>query len=174
GQMVVAAKEYDPASRKLKGISPGMLARVREKKTFEYILIEADGSRRLPVKAPADHEPVIPAWTDMVIGCIGLDCLGRPMDAKTVHRPEFFAAVTGLIPGEAILADHLAALVASDLGLFKNTQKNMGKRVVFNKADTRDLVQQGQALAARIRKQCPWVDGCHVTCLLNPKDPVIF
>ncbi|MBU4132886.1 MAG: putative selenium-dependent hydroxylase accessory protein YqeC [Proteobacteria bacterium] len=174
GQMVVAAKSYDPESRKLKGFSPGLLARVREKKRFDYMLVEADGSRRRPVKAPADHEPVIPGWTDMVIGCIGLDCLGRPMDAKTVHRPEFFAAVTGLMPGDPILADHLVALVASDLGLFKNTLKNMKKMVVFNKADTRDLVQQGQVLAARIRNECPWVDGCHVGCLLNPEDPVIF
>ncbi len=177
-RIVVGASCIDPCSRKLKGYSSEsfseILARVREKKVFDYILVEADGSRRLPVKAPADHEPVIPGGTDMVIGCIGLDCLGRPMDDETVHRPECFGAVTGLNFGDLILADHLVKLAASNLGLFKNAGNHMKKILVFNKADTKELVDQGQALAARVRNGCPRVDHCWVACLLNPSDPVIF
>jgi probable selenium-dependent hydroxylase accessory protein YqeC len=173
GQLVVAAKAHDPVTQKLRGYSPEILAEIREKNSFDYILVEADGSRRLPVKAPADHEPVIPGGTDLMIGCIGLDCLGRPMDERTVHRPERFGAITGQRPGEPILADHLVMLVASDLGLFKNAGKHMGKMVVFNKADTPKLVQQGQALAERVLGECP-VDNCWVACLRNPADPVIF
>ena len=178
GQIVVGARAYDPGSQKLKGysseISSEILARVREKKVFDYILVEADGSRMLPVKAPADHEPVIPGGTDMVIGCIGLDCLGRPMDDETVHRPERFGAITGQNFGDPILADHLVKLAVSNLGLFKNAGNHMKKILVFNKADTKELVDQGQALAAMVLNGCPGVDHCWVACLLNPADPVIF
>lgn len=174
GQIVVAGKHHDADTQKLKGYPPEMLVRVREKNIFDYILIEADGSRRLPVKAPADHEPVIPGWTDLLIGCIGLDCLGRSMDDQTVHRPELFSALTGLTSGEPILADHLVMLVASDLGLFKNAQKSMKKMVLLNKADTQGLVEKGQDLAARVLRECPLVDSCRVACLLDPADPVIF
>ena len=173
GQIVVAGKNHDADTQKLKGYPTEMLVRVREKNIFDYILIEADGSRRLPVKAPSDHEPVIPGGTDLLIGCIGLDCLGRPMDKRSVHRPERFSALTGLMPGEPILADHLVMLVASDRGLFKNAGKYMKKIVVFNKADTQGLVQQGQDLAERVLGECP-VDNCWVACLLDPTDPVIF
>ena len=31
------------------------------------LLVEADGSRQRPLKAPAPHEPVIPAWVDTVV-----------------------------------------------------------------------------------------------------------
>jgi probable selenium-dependent hydroxylase accessory protein YqeC len=172
GQIVVAAKNHDPKSNKLKGYSPGELAGVREGHFFDYILIEADGSRRLPIKAPAAHEPVIPGWTDMVVGCIGLDCLGRPMDGQTVHRPECLAAVTKQSPGDLLGPDHLVSLVAASRGLFKNTTKNMRKIVFFNKADTKGLVQKGRALASRVLKECPGVENCLVTCLLDTQNPL--
>lgn len=43
------------------------------------ILIEADGSRGLPLKLPAAHEPVIPIGVTHVIGVIGASCLGMPV-----------------------------------------------------------------------------------------------
>jgi len=172
GQIVVAAKSHDPKTDKLKGYTPGALARVRKNLSFDFILIEADGSKRLPIKAPAAHEPVIPGWTDMVIGCIGLDCLGNPMDDRTVHRPEHFSAVTNLGPGEIIGQEHLISLVTDSLGLFKNTSKNMKKIVVFNKADTKELVQNGRVLASRILKEYPGVEDCLVACLLDTQNPI--
>ena len=43
----------------------------------DLLLVEADGSRRRPLKVPAVHEPVIPSFADMVVGVIGLDCIGK-------------------------------------------------------------------------------------------------
>ena len=37
---------------------------------FEYILVEADGAARKPIKAHASHEPVIPEEANQVI-CVG-------------------------------------------------------------------------------------------------------
>ncbi len=172
GQIVVAAKSHDPKSRKLAGYSPEELTGIRQGRWFDYILIEADGSKRLPIKAPADHEPVIPAWTDMVIGCIGLDCLGRPMDAQTVHRPENFSVVTQLSLGDPIGPDHLVSLAAAPQGLFKNSSKNMKKIVCFNKADTKEMVEKGRTLAGLVLKECPMVDNCLVACLRDTQNPV--
>jgi len=66
------------------------------------LLIEADGSRQRPLKAPASHEPVIPNWVDTVAVVAGLSALGSPLTEKWVHRPERFAALSGLSPGEII------------------------------------------------------------------------
>lgn len=172
GQIVVAAQTHDPKTNKLKGYSPVALAKILKGHSFDYILIEADGSKQLPIKAPADHEPVIPGFTDMVIGCIGLDCLGRPMDGQTVHRPKIFSAITKQIPEGPIGSDHILSLVAAPRGLFKNTSKNMKKIVFFNKADTTERVQTGRAMARRILKECPGVDDCLIACLQNTKNPI--
>jgi len=174
GQIVVAAQSHDPESNKLKGYSPGALTRVWEGSSFDYILIEADGSKRLPIKAPGDHEPVIPIWTDMVIGCIGLDCLGNALDSQTVHRPQIFSSITNTSMGDTIGSAQIISLVAADQGLFKNTSPNMQKFVFFNKADTRELVQKGHALAHRILKEYPQVKNCLVACLLDTKNPAVY
>ena len=55
------------------------------------VLVEADGSRRYPLKAPAQHEPVIPGWISAVVVCGGLSAIGVPIDSTHVHRPEIVA-----------------------------------------------------------------------------------
>jgi len=122
-----------PEGKRLSGIHPDRAAGLRHH--FDMVLVEADGSRGLPVKAPATHEPVIPACTDLVLGLVGLDCLGKPMDENTVHRSGLFAAVTGCRPGEAIRPDHLAALARSGEGLFKGAPPGALRVLVLNKAD---------------------------------------
>lgn len=54
---------------------------------FPYILVEADGSRRLPLKAHAGHEPVIPPGSQKSILLVGASGIGKPLD-EVCHRPE--------------------------------------------------------------------------------------
>ena len=51
-----------------------ILEGLREK--ADVVLIEADGSRRMPLKWPADREPVIPDYTDITVCVAGLSALG--------------------------------------------------------------------------------------------------
>ena len=60
----------------------------------DYVLVEADGARRLPLKAHAAWEPVIPACSDRTILVLGASGLGRPVREK-VHHPELFCELTG-------------------------------------------------------------------------------
>ena len=45
----------------------------------DLVLIEADGSKRLPCKVPADHEPVLLPESDIVVAVLGLSALGRSL-----------------------------------------------------------------------------------------------
>jgi probable selenium-dependent hydroxylase accessory protein YqeC len=130
GLTVVLSREAEPPG-KLKGVHPSWIPELRA--SWDLILVEADGSKRMPVKAPGSHEPVIPPSTDLVVGVVGLDCLGRPMDGGTVHRPDHFSAITGCMTGEPIAWHHLVALVRHPEGLFKQAA---GARVILlNKVD---------------------------------------
>lgn len=51
----------------------------------DVILTEADGSKRLPVKVPASHEPVIPEHTSRIIVVMGMSGLGRRI-SDVCHR----------------------------------------------------------------------------------------
>lgn len=78
----------------------------------DYVLVEADGSRRLPLKAHAPHEPVIPKEAGCVLCVVGARGFDRPI-REAVHRPEQFCTLTGARPDEpaspALAARALAA-----------------------------------------------------------------
>lgn len=80
------------SDKKIKGISKETLMGVKE--AADVILIEADGSARLPFKVPAMHEPVIVPETDRILVTMGLTALGRPV-AEVCHRKEIFCELTG-------------------------------------------------------------------------------
>ena len=64
----------------------------------DVVLVEADGAKMLPLKAPAEHEPVIPLCADAVVAVAGLDGVGQAVEAAC-HRPERVRALLGA--GEA-------------------------------------------------------------------------
>ena len=65
----------------------------------DYVLVEADGARRLPLKAHAPWEPVIPACSGRTILVLGASGLGHPVREK-VHRPELFCELADCAPDD--------------------------------------------------------------------------
>lgn len=78
-----------------------------------YVLVEADGSRRLPLKAHASHEPVIPPESRQVICVVGASGLGRPIE-EAVHRPERFCALTGAVPMDPASPELVAQVILAE------------------------------------------------------------
>jgi probable selenium-dependent hydroxylase accessory protein YqeC len=163
---LVLAAGAEPGTAKLTGLHPSWIPALAQ--AWPWIVIEADGAKRLPVKAPADHEPVVPARAALVLGCVGLSCLGRPMDEATVHRPERFGPVAGCPPGSPIAPAHLAALVRSPRGLFQGAPAGARRVLVLNQADRCPL---GPAeLAAALAAAGPLgVDLALVCALADPR-----
>lgn len=118
---------------KLKGIDPEYLNMLFGKEVFDYILVEADGSKQRPIKAPSEHEPVIPSKTTLVIGIVGFDSYNKPLSPEWVHRPELLAALSGRGIGEQINAEVFIKLCSCENGLFKGSPLHAGKLVLLNK-----------------------------------------
>jgi hypothetical protein len=72
------------------------------------VLVEADGSRRLPFKAPADHEPVLPDTAAVVLAVAGIDALGAPLSEDFVCRAHVVASLTGTQLGAEVQASTVA------------------------------------------------------------------
>jgi probable selenium-dependent hydroxylase accessory protein YqeC len=171
GKVMVAANDHNPKRKKLIGYAPEALSTLLDSNRFDLILIEGDGARMRPVKAPAAHEPVVPPQTDMMVGCIGLDCLGHPLDETVVHRPELLAEIAGQALGDPVTDQTLICLAESDQGLFKSAGKGTARTIVLNKADTQELVEQGTAVGtACLQKDSAGL--CLVTSFMDADDPV--
>jgi len=109
----------------------------------DYVLVEADGARKLPLKAPAAHEPVIPEETKLVIAVAGLDGVGR-IPEETAFRPELYAALTGKQTDEPVGEADVAAVLSHPDGQRKQVTNGMRFCVLLNKAD--DARRQTAAL----------------------------
>lgn len=120
---------------KLLGLEPSKILDISNQNIFNYILIEADGAKRKPIKAPAPHEPVIPSNTTKLIGVIGLDALNKEIGEAWVHRPQFFCQLTEGKIGGKIDINRVVKLVAADDGLYKNCPDSCQKYLLFNKTD---------------------------------------
>lgn len=118
---------------KLVGIDPDALLPIAG--LFDFTLIEADGARGFSIKAPASHEPVIPEVCALVVGIVGLDALGAPMNGLIVHRPEILGPLVGCDPDEAITPLHIVRLASSPFGLFKGSPRGASRVILLNKAD---------------------------------------
>jgi probable selenium-dependent hydroxylase accessory protein YqeC len=134
GPRVVLAKGREDEEGKLCGVDPASLESLAS--LFDVVLVEADGARGLSVKAPSSTEPVIPRLCTAVVGLVGLDAIGAPMDGRTVHRPELFGPLVGCSPGRPISTEHIIRLVSSPGGLFKGAPREAARIVLLNKADT--------------------------------------
>jgi probable selenium-dependent hydroxylase accessory protein YqeC len=137
---------------KLKGVDPEYISEIYQKHVFDFIVVEADGSKRKPIKAPAHYEPLIPSATTRVIGVIGLDALGKAITEEHVHRPELFCSVTGKNMGDIIDRQCLVSLIISKNGLFKNVGEGCRKLVVLNKADYPDREEEGRLVANELKR----------------------
>ena len=137
------------------------------------LLIEADGSRQRPLKAPGEHEPalnVVQAGSlsnrasgeggqanslpyraiDCVIVTVGLSGLGKPLDSNWVHRPEIFAELSGLDLGADISSAGLARVLTHPQGGLKNIPAGARRVALLNQANTPALQAAGGLLGQRL------------------------
>jgi molybdenum cofactor cytidylyltransferase len=81
----------------------------------DHVVVEADGSRQRPFKAPGPFEPVLPLRTTTVIACVGANAFGRVI-ADQCHRPLRVAALAGCSPGERLTPARGARVLLSERG----------------------------------------------------------
>ena len=117
----------------------------------DYVLVEADGSRGLPLKAPNDKEPYLTGWEAMVIAMAGMRGLQQPI-AEAAHRAERYAALIRKTVTDTASPEDAAAVLESDAGLRKRVSCRFA--VVLNQCDTPERLQLGRECAAALQSPC--------------------
>lgn len=138
----------DPAAGKATGISPDVIPQLQNLPGRPTIVIEADGSRMRPFKAPAEHEPVIPAEATLVVPVVGVDSLGRTLSDENVHRAALVAALTGAAIGDAVSPEMVASVLAHSSGGLKNVPAHARRMALINKVESPDGVGGARQVAS--------------------------
>jgi molybdenum cofactor cytidylyltransferase len=119
------------ADGKFVGVESRLLEGLVAARPADAFLVEADGSKGRALKAPAEHEPVIPATASLVVPVVGLDALGKPLDETVAHRPEL---VSMLHPGDFVTPELIATLMVSERGGLKGVPPRAAVRPLLNRA----------------------------------------
>jgi probable selenium-dependent hydroxylase accessory protein YqeC len=143
---VSAAKKTMETQGKLEGYPAKTITEFWRSKLFQWIIVEADGARQRPLKAPGRFEPVIPACSNIVIGVVGLKGLGKPLDEKYVFRPEVFAEITKLDPGKLIDGVSVTASILHQQGIMKGCPSGAMRIVFLNQADISNGLKTGRRI----------------------------
>lgn len=113
---------------KVFGVCPEWLDTLAAKAPDTYILVEADGASRCLIKAPAAHEPVIPACTAVTVGVLNIGVLGQPLATTNAHRLNLVANIINKQAGNPVEWQDLARLATHRQGIFQYAR---GARVLL-------------------------------------------
>ncbi len=117
------------------GVPPELPAEMLAHPRVDWVVVEADGSRMLPVKAPGPHEPVIPIGTTLLVPVVGIDALAKSI-GEIAHRPERVSAIAGLSVEDTLTPAALARLIASPEGGLKGAASAGRTAVLINKVES--------------------------------------
>ena len=133
------------SNRRVDGIPTLWPRALLEAGACDVVLVEADGARRLPFKAPAQHEPVLPDTAHIVVAVAGVDALGRPLAEDFVCRAHVIAALTDEQPGIDIDADMMGTVLGSRT-VWKVPSSVRTFAACVNKVDTEENAVQAEII----------------------------
>ena len=112
-----------------------------------YVLVEADGSRGLPFKAHAAHEPAIPPEAQRVVLVLGAGGFGKPV-RDVCHRPELYAQRAGLAMDAPVTPEAAARVIRAE---------GYGDRLLVNQVEDEARYRLAAELAGLL--SCPVTAG---------------
>jgi molybdenum cofactor cytidylyltransferase len=163
---------HDKAQRKIIGLDPGQIAGLMDSVNSDVLLIEADGARRLPLKAPYDHEPVIPPDASLVVPVAGLDALGQPLDDAHIYNAARIQERYGFPEGGTIIPPWMAVTIRDpELGL-RGIPDAARVVVLLNKVGTHPYDQRRARRVAQLALHSTRIDAVAIGAMQTAGEPV--
>jgi molybdenum cofactor cytidylyltransferase len=149
--VTVASAQHD--AEKFAGVPPEWIADLQALPDVHAVLVEADGARKLPLKAPRANEPVIPSVTTILVACAGMSAVGLPLDEQHVCRAELVSALAHLPIGRTLAAEHIAGVMADPNGGLKCRPPRARTVALLNQADDVQRMEAARQVAEALRAE---------------------
>jgi molybdenum cofactor cytidylyltransferase len=141
---------------KVTGPPPEVVDRLLAASIADYIVVEADGSRGRPLKAPASHEPVVPSLSTTVVILMGIEAVGQRLGDVT-HRIEEATRFTGLDEDHVMTATDCAAILVHPDGALRACPPESRVIVALTKVVSESDHQMAQAVSDAVHQMAPEV-----------------
>jgi probable selenium-dependent hydroxylase accessory protein YqeC len=129
---------------KLVGLRPDQPYELLMKSGADVVIVEADGARHHMIKAPAEHEPVVPPQTNVALVMMSAEAISQPLSGEIAHRPEMIARVAGIDMGDVLSPEVVARVMTSEQGGMKSIPTTALVYLLITHAveNRQDMIQQ--------------------------------
>jgi molybdenum cofactor cytidylyltransferase len=155
---------------RVEGVSKELIARLHLRSDVDIILVEADGSRSRPFKAPGEHEPVVSELTTILVPIAGLNAIGLALNEDNAHRAEIIASLANEKPGVPISPETIARILSHPQGGAKHCPAGARLIPLLNKADAHSDMTGAYQAAERLLEH-PAVDSVVISSM--KEDPPV-
>ncbi len=158
-------------SGKALGVPPELVDALIRCEQVDHVIVEADGSRMRPFKAPASHEPVIPSSTTLLVPVVGIDVLDKLLDDTHVHRAELVAQLANVPLGKPVTIETVARVLADSNGGLRHKTAQARVIPLINKVESASTATQAQELAVQLL-QADDISAVAVGAIKNADSPI--
>jgi len=163
---------YDSIRKgKVYGPNPSWIAKLMDAVDSDVLLVEADGARGLPLKAPYEHEPVIPPETSLVISIASLSALGQPLDDEHVYNAEAIIKRYGFPQGNRIKSPWIAQVIRDEELGMKGIPEDTRTIAFLNQVASKGYERARARLIARLALRHSRLNGVAIGSVRGD-DPV--
>ncbi|MGD9569223.1 MAG: selenium cofactor biosynthesis protein YqeC [Sedimentibacter sp.] len=139
--ITVVSKDIDDTKRKLLGIDDNDLDLLIP--DFDIILLEADGSKGMPLKGWKNHEPPVLNKTTKTIGVMPVNLINKKINKEFIYGFDEFNILTG--NSEYINFEAIGKICSHKDGIFKNSTGSL--YLFLNKSDTEEEIAAATELS---------------------------
>lgn len=139
--ITVISKDINSETNKLIGINDKDLEVLIS--DFDVILLEADGSKKLPIKGWKNHEPPVLNMTTKTIGVMPADLINKKISKEFIYGFDEFNILTD--NSEYINFRTIGRICSEKNGIFKNSKGCL--YIFLNKADTNEVITISKELS---------------------------
>lgn len=139
---------------KLRGFAPEIACEMYRRQLAPYIIVEADGAKRMPFKAYETYEPAVPRAATLQVVVIGIEPFLYPLSDENTFRLHLFAERRGIKSGEKISPQAIADILDDPGEYMKGTNPRTRRILLVNKCDLADephIAAVRDALRGRLR-----------------------
>lgn len=117
----------------------------------DYVLVEADGAKRLPFKAPREGEPIFVKNNQFTIIVAGLTAVDKPINEKC-HRANILCNIINKNETDILTAEDMGTVITSPKGQLKDISSLDNVAVILNQADDDEMMKKAEAVSKVIFK----------------------
>ena len=121
----------------------------------DVTIVEADGAKRMPVKARNETEPVIPEGTDQILIVAGMSALGNPIK-DVCHRPERACKILEKSSEDFLNYEDIMKLIRMEYVIMLRKQyPDADLLILLNQCDTKERMAQAARIGICFDSQYP-------------------